>query len=85
MKNLIVYERAKQEANYIIDKKSTIRDTANVFNVSKSTVHRDVTDVLSQYHDPLELKCSEVLQNNSAEKHIRGGEATKQKYLKYKI
>jgi len=83
MKNLKVYERAKKEARYIIDKKCTVREAAKVFNVSKSTVHKDVTDVLKCYHDPLEGKCAEVLDINKSERHLRGGEATKQKYLKY--
>jgi len=82
--NLNIYERAKKEAKYIIEKKSTVRQTAEVFNISKSTVYKDVTKVLNENHDPLEGKCAEVLEINKEQRHLRGGEATKQKYLKLK-
>lgn len=81
IKNLVIYERAKEEARYIIDNKATVRQTAIATNVSKSTVHKDVTEVLRLFHDPLQIECAKVLQTNNNEKHIRGGEATKQKHL----
>ena len=81
--DLVVYERAKKEGQYIIDTKSTIRQASKVFNVSKSTLHRDVTEVLESYHDPLAKEVRIVLDKNYSEKHIRGGNATKT--LKKKI
>lgn len=81
MSNLTIYERAKEEAEYIIDNKATVRQTAIAKNVSKSTVHKDVTEVLSLYHDPLQSECAKVLEVNKNERHLRGGEAIKQKYL----
>lgn len=82
MTNLSIYERAKIEAKYIIEKKATVRQTAKVSNVSKSTVYKDVTQVLRDNHDPLEKECAIVLGINKDERHLRGGYATKQKYLK---
>jgi len=81
MSNLTIYERAKKEARYIIANKATVRQTAVATNVSKSTVHKDVTKVLRLYHDPLEVECAKVLEQHKNERHLRGGEATKQKYL----
>ena len=79
--NLTIYERAKEEAKYIIANKATVRQTAVATNVSKSTVHKDVTEVLNLYHDPLKAECAKVLEANKNERHLRGGEATKQIYL----
>jgi len=83
MSILTIYERAKEEAKYIIANKATVRQTAVATKVSKSTVYKDVTEVLRLFHDPLELECAKVLELNKSERHLRGGEATKQKYLKY--
>lgn len=80
--NLLVYERAKEEAKYIIDRKATVRQAASKLHVSKSTIHKDVTKVLENNHDPLALEVREVLEKNLSERHIRGGEATKRKYMK---
>lgn len=86
MKNYIsrleVYERAKKEANYMIVNNATVRQTAKAVNVSKSTVYKDVTRVLEEFHDPLKIKCEEILLKNKDVRHLRGGEATRQKYLK---
>ena len=84
MSNLTIYERAKETAKYIIANKATVRQAAKAIQVSKSTVHKDVTVVLKRNHDPLADECAEILSNNYQERHIRGGEATKQKYLKMK-
>ena len=70
-------------AQYIIRTKSTIRYTAHVFNLSKSTVHNDVSKRLKYIDKELYFKVKLVLDNNFNEKHIRGGMATKKKYLKW--
>jgi len=81
IKNLLVYERAKEEAKNIIDKKATVRQAASNFKISKSTIHKDVTKVLENYHDPLLLEVRKILDINKEERHVRGGEATKRKHL----
>ena len=75
-----IEERAIGIANYIIDNNSTVRQTAKAFGVSKSTVHKDVTERLSQIHPALANEARVVLDLNKAERHIRGGQATKEKY-----
>lgn len=85
MSSIEIYERAKTEAKYIIEKNSTVRETTKAFNVSKSTIYKDVTRILRENHDPLEKECAKVLEINKDERHIRGGEATKQKYLKLRF
>lgn len=82
--NLAVYERAQIEGRFIVDTKATVRQAASILKVSKSTVHKDVTQVLENNHDPLAIKVREILNQNAAEGHIRGGEATKQKYIHLK-
>jgi len=82
--SLAVYERAKKEGKYIVDTKSTIRETAKVYKLSKTTIHRDVTEVLESFHDPLAKEVKKVLDKNYLEKNIRGGNATKQKLLQKK-
>jgi len=66
---------------YILESRATVRQTAKVFNVSKSTVHKDVTERLPRVNPGLAKAVKEVLDFNKAERHIRGGEATRQKYL----
>lgn len=68
-------------ANYIIDHNATVRQTAKNFGVSKSTVHKDVTDRLAQINPALATQARKVLDINKSERHIRGGMATKEKYL----
>lgn len=68
-------------ANYIIDNNATVRQTAKAFGVSKSTVHKDVTDRLVQINPILAKQTRMVLDVNKSERHIRGGMATKEKYL----
>lgn len=72
--------RVKEIANYIIDTKSTIRKTAEVFGVCKSTVHRDMTDRLPVIDPIVAEETHSILEKNKAERHIRGGMATKNKY-----
>ena len=70
-------DRAVCFAQYIIDTSATVRDTAKKFNISKSTVHKDVTERLQKVNYPLYEKVKEILQKNKEERHIRGGMATK--------
>lgn len=79
MKNELV-KRVIIEAEFIIKNKATVRHTAKVFAVSKSTVHHDVTKKLMQINPALARETAEILQENFAEKHIRGGIATRKKY-----
>ena len=67
-------------ANYIIENKATVRQTAGRFGISKSTVHKDVTDRLSQINPALAGETRKVLDLNKSERHIRGGIATREKY-----
>lgn len=69
-------------AKFIVKNNSTVRETAKYFGISKSTVHKDITEKLSKINHSLYLEVEAVLQKNKSERHIRGGEATKQKYLK---
>ena len=75
-----IEERAVAIANYIIDCNATVRQTAKKFGISKSTVHKDVTDRLEHIHPSLAAKARIVLDINKSERHIRGGMATKEKY-----
>ncbi len=74
-------ERAAQLALYMIENKQTVRGAAKAFGISKSTVHKDVTDRLRKVNKALYLQVKELLEHNKAERHIRGGQATKEKYL----
>ena len=76
-----IEERAISIANYIIDSNATVRQTAKAFGVSKSTVHKDVTDRLVQINPTLAKQARQVLDVNKSERHIRGGMATREKYL----
>jgi putative DeoR family transcriptional regulator (stage III sporulation protein D) len=69
-------------ARYVMDTKSTVRETAKVFGVSKSTIHKDITDRLPRINPSLADDVKKVLAYNKAERHIRGGKATKEKYIK---
>lgn len=75
-----IEERVIELANYIIDKKSTVRSAAKKFGISKSTVHKDVTERLLQIKPVLAHHVRSILEENKAERHIRGGQATKAKY-----
>lgn len=76
-----IEERAVQVANYIIDNNATVRQTAKQFGISKSTVHKDVTERLTHINSSLASEARKVLDVNKSERHIRGGLATKEKYL----
>lgn len=84
MKKLSIEERATLLAHYIIETKDTVRSTAKKFGVSKSTVHKDVSDRLLKINPVLAKEVREILDENKAERHLRGGMATKLKYLKEK-
>ena len=73
--------RCEAIAIYIIETGDTVRGAAKVFKISKSTVHKDITKVLKQENHSLYLQASQVLQFNKKERHIRGGLATRDKYL----
>ena len=75
-----IEERAIEIANYIIEEKATVRQTAKKFGISKSTVHKDVTYRLVQINADLAARTRKVLDVNKQERHIRGGMATKEKY-----
>jgi len=75
-----IRRRALEIGTYIIESSSTVRQTAEVFGVSKSTVHKDVTERLPQINKQLSAQVKAILENNKAERHIRGGEATRRKY-----
>ena len=76
-----IEERAVKTAEYIIETKATVRQTARKFGVSKSTVHKDVTERLNQINPALAGQARQVLDVNKSERHIRGGMATREKYL----
>lgn len=80
--NDYISERVIELANYMIENKSTVRQTAKRFGISKSTVHKDVTERLSVANPSLALSVSEILKENKSERHLRGGMATKEKYLR---
>ena len=73
-------ERACQLAVYMIETGATVRSAASHFGLSKSTVHKDLSQRLKQYNDALYLQVRQVLDLNKQERHIRGGMATKRKY-----
>ena len=75
-----IEERAIEIANYIIEEKATVRQAAKKFGVSKSTIHKDVTERLLQINRQLASQAREVLDTNKKERHIRGGMATRKKY-----
>jgi len=77
--------RALNFADYIISNNATVRKTAMQFGVSKSTVHKDVTERLVQINPTLAKEIRKILDTNKSERHIRGGLATKEKYMKTKM
>ena len=81
-RNSSIEERAVKLAHYIIDSKDTVRGAAKRFGVSKSTVHKDVSERLIHINNSLALEVRKILDENKAERHIRGGMATKLKYSK---
>lgn len=77
----VVEERAAMLGEYIIKSQATVRKAAKVFGISKSTVHKDVSERLKYINPKLYREVKTVLETNKAQRHIRGGLATKRKYL----
>ena len=75
-----IEERTIELANYIIENKATVRTAAKKFGVSKSTVHKDITERLFKINTELAKDAQKILQENKKERHIRGGIATREKY-----
>ena len=76
-----IEERAMEIAQYIVEQNATVRQAAKKFGISKSTVHKDITEWLAQINPTLAAQARVVLDVNKSERHIRGGMATKEKYL----
>ncbi len=75
-----IEQRATSVANYIVETNATVRETAKKFGISKSTVHKDITERLVKINVDLAESAKKVLETNKQERHIRGGLATKKKY-----
>jgi putative DeoR family transcriptional regulator (stage III sporulation protein D) len=75
-----IRRRVLEVSYYMLEKAATVRQTAKVFGVSKSTIHKDVTERLSRINPQLAFQVRGILEFNKAERHIRGGEATRRKY-----
>ena len=73
-------QRAEELALYLIENQTTVRAAAKKFGISKSTVHKDISERLPQYNRSLWLQVKELLEENKAQRHIRGGLATRRKY-----
>lgn len=80
--NSLIIKRVIDEANYMLDTKQTIREIARIFNVSKSTVHKDLHERLFEIDSCLFEKIDSILKYHIDIRHIRGGESTKKKYKK---
>lgn len=78
-------DRAVRAAEYIVTTRSTVRATAKRFGVSKSTIHKDVSERLSRIDGALYKEVKQILEQNKQERHLRGGEATKRKYEKQRM
>lgn len=79
-----IEERVLEVAAYVLETGSTVRNAASHFKISKSTIHKDLVERLHEINPILAEDVKHVLDNNKAERHIRGGLATRQKYLHYK-
>ena len=80
MRGISIEERAIELAHYIIDSKDTVRGAAKRYGISKSTVHKDLSERILKINPILASQVREILDENKAERHIRGGMATKLKY-----
>ena len=78
--NISIEERCVILARYLVENKSTVRAVAAKFGISKSTVHKDISQILKRINTSLYKEAKAVLDKNKQERHIRGGEATKYKY-----
>ncbi len=77
-----IMNRVLEEANYMIENESTVRDIAEIYSVSKSTVHKDLQDRLKDINIALHGEVDKILKHHIEIRHIRGGQSTKAKYLK---
>ncbi|MGE5391087.1 MAG: sporulation transcriptional regulator SpoIIID [Deltaproteobacteria bacterium] len=75
-----IRKRAVRIAQHIINTSDTVRQTAHVFGISKSTVHKDVSERLPRINQAMAEQVKNILEKNKAERHLRGGEATRLKY-----
>lgn len=75
-----IHERVQRIAVYVVESGATVRQAATMFGVSKSTVHKDVTERLPEINPELAARVRHVLDLNKSERHLRGGEATRKKY-----
>lgn len=75
-----IEDRVMRIAEYMLDSKATVRQAARIFGTSKSTVHKDVTERLCSISPSTAKKVAKILEKNKAERHIRGGNATRMKY-----
>ena len=73
-------QRAENLALYLIENRTTVRAAAKKFGISKSTVHKDISERLPLYNRPLYVQVKALLDENKAQRHIRGGMATRRKY-----
>lgn len=85
MKKIDIYKRAEEIGNYVVEHNVTIRSAAKEFMISKSTVYKDITERLNETNPILSKNVRKVLDLNKEERHIKGGESTRQKYLKMQI
>lgn len=76
-----IIDRVLKISNYMINTEDTVRELAKVFNISKSTVHKDLSERLLEIDVDLYQKVNEILQYHSSIRHIRGGESTRRKFL----
>lgn len=76
-----IWKRVLEVSNHILNTRDTVRDTAKSFGVSKSTVHKDVTERLPKINPQLATQVKNILEFNKAERHLRGGEATRKKFM----
>lgn len=79
-----IYQRVLEISHYMLETRATVREAARNFGVSKSTVHKDITERLPQINSHLGRQIKKILEINKAERHLRGGEATRRKYLSLK-
>ncbi|MBQ4560983.1 MAG: sporulation transcriptional regulator SpoIIID [Clostridia bacterium] len=82
--NLDIKSRCVLLAEYMVDNSATVRSCASAFGISKSTVHKDVTEKLKNTNYTLYTKVKKILERNKAERHLRGGEATRMKFSQRK-
>ena len=81
MRSINIAERCEELGQYVIENSATVRQAAQYYGISKSTVHKDITVKLKYINKSLYKQVKSILNKNKSERHIRGGEATKKKYM----